>query len=157
MTAIVALQFTNLLFAGVLAGCEIGIHYGVGSPPLIIGDTASLQVRQAAGRRLRILIPGLFLPTAITAVMITIREGAAPYARLRWMALLCLAVWIGTRAFVTVPVNSAVLDWPASSPPAGWKDRIALAQRVHIIGVWATLLAFVCLLAAALSRRLAVL
>ncbi len=57
MNAVFALHFSNLPFAGVLAGSEIGIHYGVGAPPPVVGDTASIQIRQAAGRRLRILIP----------------------------------------------------------------------------------------------------
>ena len=144
----VALHFINLLFAGVLAGSEIGIHYGVGEPPPVVGDTVSIQIRQAATRRLRILVPVLFLVTALTAIVVTVWGVQRPYSGFRYGALLCLVIWIATRALVTVPVNSAVLEWSASSPPAGWKARIALAERFHIVGVWASVIAFMCLLAA---------
>ncbi len=114
----------------------------------MLSDTASIQIRQAAGHRLRILIPALFLPTAITGVTVAVRGADTPSSWLRWAAVFCLAIWIATRVLVTVPVNSAVLDWPAASPPTDWKDQVRRAQRVHILGVWASLLAFVCLLAA---------
>ncbi len=145
-----ALHFSNLLLSGLLAGCEVGVHYGVGAPPSVVQDIAQIQVRQAAARRLRILMPGLFLLTLVTGVA-PLLIGHRGNGRFRIAALLCLAVWNVTRAFVTIRINSAMLDWSPDSPPANWRARIATAQRFHIVGVWAALLAFALFLTSVLS------
>jgi hypothetical protein len=48
----------------------------------------------------------------------------------------------------TIPINSATADWKLDAPPADWKAQIAHAERFHIVGVWAAVLAFACFLSA---------
>jgi hypothetical protein len=40
------LKFINLLFSGVLAGFEMGVHYGLGAPPAGLRDDAQILLRQ---------------------------------------------------------------------------------------------------------------
>jgi hypothetical protein len=142
------LYFANLFFAGILAGMEIAIHYGVGAPPAILDDRWQILFRQGLIRRLRVLVPAFFLPAVLSAIAITILDRPAPGFWLRCAALLALLLWIVARVIVTVPMNSATLTWNADAPPQNWKALIERTEGFHIMGVWAALVAFVCLLSA---------
>ncbi len=50
----------NLFVAGILAGIEIGIHDGVGTPPEVLSEKAQIQLRQAMSFTLRTLVPVFF-------------------------------------------------------------------------------------------------
>ncbi len=58
------------------------------------------------------------------------------------MLILASLVWIMVRVVGTVPINSATLTWDAAAPPKNWRARVDHAERFHIIGVWAVILAF---------------
>jgi hypothetical protein len=58
------------------------------------------------------------------------------------------------RVIGTVPINSATLAWQPSEPPKNWKALVNHAERFHIVGVWAVVLAFACFLTA-LALKLA--
>ncbi len=146
------LEFVNLFFAGILAGLEVAAHYGFHGPTAALGETPQLVLRQGVIRRLRWLVPAFFGPTLLSGVALTVRDGAAPGAVFRLAALLALALWIGVRIVGTVPVNAATLDWDPSSPPPGWREKIAKTEQFHIIGAWAALLAFACFLLASALR-----
>jgi len=51
------LGFTNLLCAGMLAGEEFVIRYGVRAPVASLDPQPEIQLRQALIRRLRVLVP----------------------------------------------------------------------------------------------------
>jgi hypothetical protein len=142
------LYFANLFFAGILAGMEIAIHYGVGAPPATLDDRSQILFRQGLIRRLRVLVPAFFLPSVFSAIAITVLDRCAPGFWLRCAALLALLLWIVARVIVTVPMNSATLTWDADAPPPNWKALIERTEGFHITGVWAALAAFVCLLSA---------
>ena len=55
MNPATVLDFVNLFFAGMLAGIEFVIHYGLRGPSEMLDDHAQLQLRQALVLRLRVL------------------------------------------------------------------------------------------------------
>src|SRR5689334_9189375 len=98
------LKFVNLLFAGVLAGFETGVHYGLGPPPAGVHDDAQILLRQTMVLRLRVLAPAIFVPALASTVALAASDRSNPEV---WVALGALATWIVFRVVQTVPVNSA--------------------------------------------------
>lgn len=142
MNWIVALDFESLFFAGILAGMEVVIHYGLRRPAEALDDRAQLQLRQALVLRLRVLVPAFFVPTTLSGLAVTILAGLTPGVWWRCAAVGALVVWIAIRVVGTVPINSATVDWDPKAPPRDWKAQIDRAERFHVVGVWAAVLAF---------------
>jgi hypothetical protein len=142
------LNLVTVFLAGLLAGMEFVIHYGVRGPAETLDDRAQLQLRQALARRLRVLAPAFFLPTAVGAIAITALDWTVPDWWFRVAGLLALLLWILIRVIGTVPINSATLTWRLDAPPKNWKALVTRAERFHIVGVWAVVLAFACFLTA---------
>ncbi len=142
------LGFVNLFFAGILAGVEIVIHYGLRAPSQVLDERSQLLLRQALVLRLRVLVPAFFVPTAISGIALTVIAGGAPGLWWRGVALLAVVMWISIRIVGTVPINSATLTWQADAPPPDWRALVDHAERFHIVGVWAVIVAFASLLTA---------
>jgi hypothetical protein len=142
MNPATVLDFVNLFFAGMLAGIEFVIHYGLRGPSEMLDDHAQLQLRQALVMRLRVLVPAFFAPTAVLGIALTVLGAGTPGFWFRCAAVLAVCIWILIRVVGTVPINSATADWQLSAPPKNWKELAHRAERFHIIGVWAAVLAF---------------
>ena len=142
MTPATVLDFVNVFFAGILAGIEFVIHYGLRGPSEILDEYAQLQLRQALVMRLRVLVPAFFVPTAVLGIALTVLNAGTPGFWFRCAAMLALCTWIVIRVVGTVPINSATVDWQLSAPPKNWKELVNHAERFHIVGVWASVLAF---------------
>jgi hypothetical protein len=99
-------------------------------------------------RRLRLLVPAFFLPAAVSGIAVTILDSDAPGFWLRGVALLTMLIWVLIRVVGTVPINSATLTWQPTAPPKNWKALVNHAERFHIVGVWAMVLAFALFLTA---------
>ncbi|HZR41774.1 MAG TPA: hypothetical protein VFB12_16760 [Ktedonobacteraceae bacterium] len=136
------LDFVNVFFAGMLAGIEFVIHYGVRSPADMLDEQSQLQFRQALVLKLRVLVPAFFGPVAVLGIVLTILNSAAPGFVFRCAGMLALLIWIMIRVIGTVPINSTTLTWQLSAPPTNWKAQVNYAERFHIVGVWASVLAF---------------
>lgn len=149
MNTVYALHFANLFFVGILAGMETAIHYGFHPATHVISDQSRFQLRQALVRRLRILVPAFFLPSAVTGIAVVILDGTAPGLYFRGAAIVAVVIWIATRVVGTVPINKASLTWHSGSPPTDWKAQVEHAERFHVLGVWTALIAFASFLAAA--------
>jgi hypothetical protein len=149
MYFVIILNFINLLFAGLLAGAEFMAHYGMRSPAETLDARPQLQLRQALVLRLRVLVPALFIPTALSGIAVTILAGMTGLL-LHVVALIGIAIWILLRVVGTVRINSATVDWQLDAPPQDWQAQVANAERFHIVGVWSVLIAFACFLAAVL-------
>lgn len=147
-----SLYFISLFFAGVLAGMEIAIHYGLGTAPAVLSDQSQILLRQALVRKLRILLPAFFVPTLGLGISVAVLDRAAPSFRFQCAGLFALVTWIVIRTIGTVPINSATLAWDAEAPPQNWKALVNRAESFHIIGVWAAAIAFVLLLTAVAVR-----
>jgi uncharacterized membrane protein len=121
----------SLLGAGLLAGEELVIRYGVRGPLARLDDEAHIRLRQALIIRLRVLVPAIYLPTAATAV--------------------ALLGWVAVTLGGTVPINAAALAWAPAAPPPDWRARVDRWERLNTVRAWLALAAFVLLLAAVLA------
>src|SRR5271156_1915699 len=106
MNSLIFLHLVNLFFAGMLAGIETAVHYGLGAPPAVLTEQAQIQLRQALVLRLRVLVPAFFAPTLVSAIALTAIEGSASGLWLRCTGLLALVIWIVIRGIRTVSINS---------------------------------------------------
>ena len=75
MNAVVILEFIELFCAGLLAGAEFIVCFGVRSTITVLDEQPQVQLRQALIRRLRVLVPALNVPTLLSAVAVTILAG----------------------------------------------------------------------------------
>ncbi len=158
MTPTTVLDFVNVFFAGMLAGIEFVIHYGLRTPAEVLDEQSQLQLRQALVLRLRVLVPAFFVPTAVLGIALTVLNSAAPGFGFRCAGVVAILTWIVIRVIGTVPINSATLTWQPSAPPKNWKalvNHANHAERFHIVGVWAAVLAFAFFLTA-VALKLAV-
>ena len=143
------IQIRELLFVGLLAGLEIGVHYGIGAPPSTLPENAQILLRQAMVRRLRILAPAIFLPSLVSAVALAVLQRRAAEPGLLYLTIGMLLVWIVVRIIRTVPVNSATLEWNPEAPPKDWRSRLERTERFHVVATWAAVMAFLSSLVAA--------
>ena len=142
MNPATVLDFVNLFFAGMLAGIEFVIHYGLRRPSESLDDQSQLQLRQALVLRLRVLVPAFFVPTAVLGIALTVLNGGTPGFWFRCAGVVAILTWIVIRVIGTVPINSATLAWQPGAPPKNWKALVNHAERFHIVGVWSAVLAF---------------
>jgi len=148
MNASAIVGYINLFFAGILAGIEIVIHYGLRTPTEVLDERSQIQLRQALILRLRVLVPAFFVPTAVSGIAVTVLAGGASGFWFRCVGVLAVLIWILIRVIGTVPINSATLTWQPDTPPYNWKELVNHAERFHIVGVWAAVMAFAFFLAA---------
>ena len=148
MNLATVLDFVNLFCSGILAGIEIVIHYGLRVPAEVLDEQSQIQLRQALVLRLRVLVPAFFVPTALSGIAVTVLDGVEPGFWFRCAGVLAVLIWILIRVIGTVRINSATLTWQPDAPPKNWRVLVSRAERFHIVGVWAAIMAFVFFLAA---------
>lgn len=148
MSAGDVLGFINLFGAGMLAGEEFVIRYGVRRPLASLDDQAHIRMRQGLIRTLRVLVPVIYLATVLSAVAVTILDGADAGLAFRGAAILALLTWIAVTLGGTVPINSAALDWEPSAPPRDWRAQVDRWERLNSVRAWLAVAAFALMLAA---------
>lgn len=148
MQLAIVLDLLTVFFAGILAGMEIVIHYGLRSPAKVLNEQSQIQLRQALVLRLRVLVPAFFVPMTLSGIAATVLDGGAPGVWLRCAGLLAALIWIVIRVIGTVPINSATLTWQPNAPPKNWRALVDHAERFHSVGVLATIMAFALFLTA---------
>jgi hypothetical protein len=89
-------EFLNLFFAGVLAGEELVICYGVRAVVAVMDQHRQIELRHALIRRLRTLVPAIFVLTALSAAAAMSLDGTGAGFRLRCLADLGLLIWVVT-------------------------------------------------------------
>jgi hypothetical protein len=141
MNPVAILELVTVFFAGILAGMEIVIHYGLRAPAEALDERSQIQLRQALVLRLRILVPAFFVPMALSGIAVTVLDGGAPGVWFRYAGVLAMLIWIAIRVIGTVPINSATLSWQPDAPPKNWKAQVNHVERFHIVGVWAVVMA----------------
>lgn len=142
MNLATVLDFLNVFFAGLLAGIEFVLHYGLRGADDILNEQSQLQFRQALILRLRVLVPAFFVPTAVLGIAVTILDGVTPGFWFRGAGVFALLIWIWTRVVGTVSINSNTLTWQPNAPPKDWKAQVNYAERFHSVGTWAAVMAF---------------
>jgi uncharacterized membrane protein len=137
--------FVNLFFAGLLAGMELIVCYGLRRALTVLDQVPHILIRQALIRRLRVLVPAIFGPAVLTAVAVAVLDGSL----LRYLALIPVLAGVLVTAFGTVRINGAAVDWDPQAPPAGWQALITRWERQDLVRCWSALAAFGLLLLAA--------
>jgi uncharacterized membrane protein len=134
--------------AGLLAGEELLIRYGVRGPLASIDDESHIRLRKALVLRLRVLVPAMYLLTLLSAGVAAIASGRGDALVLRGAALLALLVWIGVTLGGTAKINAAVLDWSPTVPPEDWREQVDRWERLNTVRTWLAVVAFALLVVA---------
>lgn len=114
----------------------------------VLDEQPSIQIRQALIMRLRVLVPPVFVLTAISGVAVAVLDGTAAGVVFRCAGVLAVLTWALATFNGTVPINQAVLTWPPDAPPENWKAIIKRWERLDMVRTWAALTAFACFLTA---------
>jgi hypothetical protein len=136
------LDFGNLFCAGLLAGAEFIVCFGVRSTITVLDEHPQVQLRQALIRRLRVLVPAVYVPTALSAVAVTILDGIGSGFGFRCIGLLAMLIWTVTTFLGTVPINAATLTWRPDAPPRDWRAIVSRWERFDIIRFSAAVITF---------------
>lgn len=142
------IEFVNLFLAGLLAGEEFVICYGVRTALTTLEEKPQAQLRQVLIRRLRVLVPAIFVSTALSGIATMVRAGSGISFGFRCAGLLCLLVWMFVTFFGTVPINKTALAWQPEALPSDWRSLIARWERLDILRCWAAVVCFALLLTA---------
>jgi uncharacterized membrane protein len=142
------LEFINLFCTGLLAGIEFIVCFGVRTPLTVLDVQPQIQIRQALIKRLRVVVPAVFLLTATSGVTVAVLEGTAPGAAFRCAGVLAVLTWTLATFIGTVPINEALLTWRPDAPPENWKAIIKRWERLDMVRAWAAITAFACFLTA---------
>jgi uncharacterized membrane protein len=141
----------NLICAGILAGEEFVIRYGVRKPIASLEISPHIQVRQELIYRLRILVPVIFMAAFLSGIAVTLVDGFTHGSAFHFAGLLGLISFITVTLAGTVPINAAVLDWKPVSPPENWRAMLSRWERLDTVRCWLAIFAFVCFAAARTS------
>jgi Domain of unknown function (DUF1772) len=141
-------EFLNLFFAGVLAGEELVICYGVRTVVAVLDQQPQIQLRHALIRKLRALVPAIFILTALSGLAAMSLDGTEPSFRLRCLAALGLLIWAVITLFGTAPINKNALTWRPDAPPNHWRGLVSRWERFDIARCWAAVISFAFLVAA---------
>jgi uncharacterized membrane protein len=137
------LAVVTVFCAGILAGALVVIDYGVGHALAAIRDEqAHIQVRQALIRRLRVLVPTIFVPTILVGLALTLLAGSDPGFGLRVAGLLDVLACFVLTLLGTAPINATVLTWQPSAPPAQWQTLVRRWERFDTARTCAAITAF---------------
>ncbi len=152
MTSTLIFDFVGLLLAGLLAGEEFVVCYGVRTPLAIVDDEPQIKFRQNLIRRLRVLVPSIAMPSLFCSLAILWFHRAQPGILFQGAGVAAMLTWLVTTFAGTVPINEAVLTWSPDAPPENWKLLMARWEQLDIIRCWVTVLAFTCFLLSAALR-----
>jgi hypothetical protein len=152
MNEAVILEFVGLFCAGLLAGAEYIVRFGVRETITVLDEQPQIQLRQALIRRLRVLVPAVYVPTAVSAVAVTVLDGTGGSFGFRCLGLLAILVWSLTTFLGTVPINAATLTWRPDAPPDNWRAIVRKWERLDTIRFWAAVSAFAFFLTAVALR-----
>jgi hypothetical protein len=152
MNVCAILEFFNLFCTGVLAGAELIVRFGVRGPITVLDEQPQVRLRQALIRKLRVLVPGVYVPTALSAVGVAVLAGTGPGFAFRCMGLLAVLLWTLTTFLGTVPINADMLTWRPEAPPNHWRAIVGKWERLDTVRFWAAVMAFTFFLTAVALR-----
>jgi hypothetical protein len=91
---IIVLQTIGLLLAGILAGEELVVRYGVQPALRALDDRPHIQARQALVRRLRVLVPIIMTPTVVVGIAVVIFSGTGDGIAYWWAGVVALIAFV---------------------------------------------------------------
>src|ERR1700727_860872 len=136
MSAGAVLGFISVFGAGLLAGEEFVIRYGVREPLSRLDQEPHIRMRQGLIRTLRVLVPAILVPTLLSAVAVTVVAGADGGLALRRAASLAPLARGTVTLGGTVPINEAALDWDPAAPPGDWRALVDRWENLNSHQAW---------------------
>ncbi|MCU1420793.1 MAG: hypothetical protein JWN36_444 [Microbacteriaceae bacterium] len=146
------LQAIGLILAGLLAGEEFIVRWGVQPALSTLEDRAHILARVALVKRLKVVVPILMVPTVLVGIAVLATGGVGAGFAFRIVGLLALVAFVLFSFLGTVPINIRVNDWDADAPPADWRDVVRRWQFIDVFRSSAAILAFVAFVVAAALR-----
>lgn len=152
--AVDILQALSLILAGLLAGEEFIVRYGIQPALSSLEDHAHVLARIALVNRLKVVVPILMVPTVLVCAAMVLISGTGGGFALRVAGLVALVGFLLFSFLGTVPINIKVNDWDADAPPSDWKAVVHRWETIDVFRSSAAIIAFVCfVIAATLSAR----
>src|SRR6202020_3338339 len=142
MSAGAVLGFISVFGAGLLAGEEFVIRYGVREPLSRLDQEPHIRMRQGLIRTLRVLVPAILVPTLLSAVAVTVVDGADGALAFRCAAILALLAWVAVTLRGTGPTNEGALDWDSAAPPGNWRALVDRWEDLNSVRAWLAVGAF---------------
>jgi multisubunit Na+/H+ antiporter MnhB subunit len=140
----VIIEMASLFLAGILAGEEFVVRYGVHVSMAVLDESSHIKARQALILRLRVLVPAIILPTIVLGVVVLVWGGSnGPVFGFQCAGVISLLFLLLITLVGTVPINKGALDWRPDAPPNNWKMLVNRWGRIDIIRSTAAILAFV--------------
>ncbi|OCT13030.1 hypothetical protein A8709_21230 [Paenibacillus pectinilyticus] len=136
------LTFIHLFLAGLLAGEEFVVRYGVHVSLAGLDEPSQIRVRQALILKLRILVPAILLPTIVLGIIVLVLTGSEPGFGFRLAGVLALLILMLVTILGTLPINKGALAWQPDAPPSNWQALINRWGQLDIIRSSAAILAF---------------
>ena len=146
------LQAVGLVLAGLLAGEEFIVRWGVQPALSSLEDRAHILARVALVKRLKVVVPILMVPTVLVGIAVLATGGVGAGFAFRLVGLLALVAFVLFSFLGTVPINIRVNDWDADTPPADWRDVVRRWQFIDVFRSSAAILAFAAFVVAAALR-----
>ncbi|MFC4949710.1 anthrone oxygenase family protein [Pseudonocardia sp. GCM10023141] len=151
---VAVLQFVGLFLAGILAGEEFIVCYGIQPALSTLADRSHILARQALIRRLWVVVPTIMIPTVVAGIAVLVVSGTGPGIASRWATVIALVAFVLFSFLGTVPINIQVDAWSVDRPPDDWKSEIRRWQRIDVFRSGAAILAFAfALVAVAFTTR----
>lgn len=142
-------QAISIFLAGLLAGEELIVRYGVHPALLALDDPTQVRARQSLIMKLRVIVPVIFFSTLAASIVALVIGGTEGGFGVRLAGVLVLGVWLVTTFGGTVLINQAALAWLPDSPPEEWKETITRWGRIDVVRSSAAIAAFACFVIAA--------
>ena len=136
------LTIAGVFLAGLLAGEELVVRYGVHPALVALDDVTQIRARQSLIYKLRVLVPVIFFATLGTSVAALVVGGTDAALAPRVAVVVALLAWLGATFGGTVIINSAVIEWDPVAPPADWRDLVVRWGRVDVVRSTAAIVAF---------------
>lgn len=138
------LQTVGLVLAGVLAGLEFIVRYGVQPALTSLEDRAAILARVALVNRLKIVVPLIMIPSFLVGVAVLVFSGDGAGFAFRWAGVGASVALLLFSFLGTVPINMQVSDWRAEDPPANWKALVKRWEFIDVFRSSAAIVAFIC-------------
>lgn len=151
----------GLFLAGILAGMELVVRYGIHPALMRLSDRAHLEARHEVVRIVRVIVPAVLLPSVLVGVAVAILSGshagsaAGSHAGSdagslwRWTAVGAYLAYLLVVFLGTVPINNRFYAWDPANPPDGWQAVIRRWALIDIVRSSLAVIAFALFLVAA--------
>ncbi len=147
-------RFANLFLVGLLAGLLVGVFI-VELALLDLPASVYTAVEKPKHEVFEPIMPVFVTLVDVSGVLLLFlmrRELRTPAFALTLVAVVCTLALTVTTLLVNVPINAEIMDvWPVENPPANWAEVRDRWNFYHNLRTVLAVVAFVCLLLAALE------